>query len=248
MSSPTARRLRRALLLAVLAMLAVPAASQAVTVYAAASLRDAFPVIDSAEKYSFLGSDQLQQQIQRGAPADVFASAAPSQAQALFKAGLCTRPVTFATNIVVLIVPKANPGNIRSVYSLRSGGRRLAVGTSTVPVGQYTRQLLNRLRLSSILQSNTTSLATNVSVITSQVALGSAQAGFVYITDAKSVADRTTTIRLPRWSQPPVRYQMCAVRRAGADTAGANAFIAKVRATAGRIALKRYGFGLPPKS
>jgi molybdate transport system substrate-binding protein len=247
MSSCTLRRLRRALLLAVLATLAVPVAAQAVTVYAAASLRDAFPVIDNAQKYSFLGSDQLQQQIQRGAPADVFAAAAPTQAQALFRAGLCSRPVTFATNIVVLIVPETNSGNVRSVYSLRSGGRRLAVGTATVPIGAYTRQLLNRLRLSSILTSNTTSVSTNVSVITSQVALGSAQAGFVYATDAKSVADRTTSIRLPRWAQPPVRYQMCAVRRAGADTAGANAFIAKVRATGGRRALKRYGFGLPPR-
>ena len=67
-------------LLAVLAVLAVPAGAQALTVYAAASLRDAFPKIDGAPTYSFLGSNQLQAQIERGAPADVFASASPNEA------------------------------------------------------------------------------------------------------------------------------------------------------------------------
>ena len=129
-------------LLAVLAVLAVPAGAQALTVYAAASLRDAFPKIDGAPTYSFLGSNQLQAQIERGAPADVFASASPNEAEALFRAGLCTRPVTFATNVVVLITPKGNPSQVRSVYSLRTGSRRLSVGTAGVPIGAYTRQIL----------------------------------------------------------------------------------------------------------
>jgi molybdate transport system substrate-binding protein len=245
--NPLARRLRRVLLLAGLVTLGAPVAAHAATVYAAASLRDAFPQIDGSQTYSFAGSNQLQQQIERGAPADVFASATPKEAQTLFREGRCTRPVTFATNIVVLLVPNANPGNVRSVYSLRSGGRRLSVGTSGVPIGAYTRQLLRRLRLSSILQSNTVSQETSVTSITSKVALGSADAGFVYVTDALSVKDRTKQIRLPRWSQPPVRYQICAVKRPGANTRAAQAFIAKVRATNGRRALKRFGFGLPPR-
>ena len=234
-------------LLAVLAILAVPAGAQAITVYAAASLRDAFPKIDGAPTYSFLGSNQLQAQIERGAPADVFASAGPTEARALFRKGLCTRPVTFATNVVVLITPKRNPTRIRSVYSLRTGSRRLSVGTAGVPIGAYTRQVLARLRLTSILRSNRVSLDPNVAAITAKVALGSADAGFVYATDARPVADRTAVIALPRWSQPPVRYQMCVVRRAGVDTAAANAFIAKVRSTDGRRILKRYRFGLPPR-
>jgi molybdate transport system substrate-binding protein len=232
---------------AVLAVLAVPAGAQALTVYAAASLRDAFPTIDSTPTYSFLGSNQLQAQIERGAPADVFASASPAEPAALFRAGLCTRPVTFATNVLVLITPKGNPGRVRSVYSLRTGSRRLSVGTAGVPIGAYTRQILARLRLTSILRTNRVSLDPNVTAITSKVALGSADAGFVYATDAKPVADRTETIALPTWSQPPVRYGMCVVRRAGVDTAAANAFIAKVRATNGRRILHSYGFGLPPR-
>ena len=62
------------------------------------------------------------------------------------------------------------------------------------------------------------------------------------------MAARTDVIALPKWSQPPVRYQMCVVRRAGVDTAAANAFITKVRATNGRRVLRTYGFGLPPRS
>jgi molybdate transport system substrate-binding protein len=235
-------------LLATVAVLAVPAGAQALTVYAAASLRDAFPKIDGAATYSFLGSNQLQAQIERGAPADVFASASPNEARALFRAGLCTRPVTFATNVLVLVTPRGNPGHVRSVYSLRTGSRRLSVGTAGVPIGAYTRQVLARLRLTSILRTNRVSLDPNVAAITSKVALGSADAGFVYATDAKSVNDRTDTVSLPRWAQPPVRYGMCVVRRAGVDTAAANAFIAKVRSTDGRRILRSYGFGLPPRS
>ena len=97
--------------------------------------------------------------------------------------------MTFATNVVVLITPKGNPSRVRSVYSLRTGSRRLSVGTAGVPIGAYTRQILARLRLSSILRSNRVSLDPNVAAITSKVALGSADAGFVYVTDAQSVDD-----------------------------------------------------------
>jgi len=235
-------------LLATVAGLAAPAGAQALTVYAAASLRDAFPKIDGAATYSFLGSNQLQAQIERGAPADVFAAASPDEARALFRAGLCTRPLTFATNVVVVITPKGNPSQVRSVYSLRTGSRRLSVGTAAVPIGAYTRQVLARLRLTSILRTNRVGLDPNVGAITSKVGLGSADAGFVYATDAKSVDDRTDTVSLPKWAQPPVRYGMCVVRRAGVDTAAANAFIAKVRSTDGRRILRSYGFGLPPRS
>jgi molybdate transport system substrate-binding protein len=241
------RRPTLAVLLASAAALAAPAAAQALNVYTATSLTNVFPAIDRAPRYSFGGSNTLQLQIERGAPADVFASASPHEAQALFHEGLCTRPVTFAINRLVLLVPNANPGNVTSVYSLRSGGRRLSIGNARVPIGAYTRQLLRRLRLSAILSSNRVSQVPNVGQVSSQVALGSADAGFVYYTDALAVKDRTRMIGLPKWAQPPVRYQICAVKRSGADTRGAQAFIRKVTGRAGRAALKGYGFGLPPR-
>jgi molybdate transport system substrate-binding protein len=242
--------MRRCLLLTLmlLAPVALPAVAHAApTVYAAASLRDAFPAIDGSVTYSFAGSNTLQNQIERGAPADVFASASPAEAQALFREGRCTRPVTFATNILVLLVPKDNPGRLRSVYSLRGGGKRLAIGTAGVPIGNYTRLLLRRLGLSSVLTSNTVSQEKDVASVSAKVALGSADAGFVYHTDALATRGRTREIRVPKWAQPAVRYQLCAVKRDGADTSGAEAFIREVTGSAGRRALADHGFGLPPR-
>ena len=221
------------------------AARPAARVFAAASLRDTFPRIDTAPAYNFAGSNQLQMQIERGAPADVFASASPTKAQALFRAGRCGRPVTFATNVLVLLVPDANRGRVRSVQTLRSGRRRLAIGAAGVPIGAYTRRVLQRMRLSSILETNTVSNEANVAGIVSKVALGSADAGFAYVTDGRIAADRVNSIDLPRGAQPPVRYQICPVKRPGADTAGAQAFIERVTASRGRSLLEQAGFGLP---
>src|SRR4051812_8496128 len=242
-----ARRVRLALLLTAAAVLAAPAAAQAFTVYGAASLAGAFPQIDGAPKYNFAGSNQLQLQIERGAPADLFASAGPAEPQALFREGRCSRPVTFATNVLVLVTPRNNPAGLRSVYGLRSGGRRLAVGTAGVPIGGYTRTLLRRMQLSSILTTNTVSLEPNVNSIVAKVGLGSADAGFAYFSDWKAAAARLHRINLPRWAQPPVRYQMCVVRRPGADTASANRLMTRVLASRGRSILKRFGFGIPPR-
>jgi molybdate transport system substrate-binding protein len=247
MTKTRKRNLRCALALALLLGLVAPVAASALSVYAASSLRDVFTQIDSTPEYSFQGSNALQLQIARGAPADVFAAASSQEPRALFKDGHCKRPVTFATNKLALLVPNGNPGKIRSVYSLRSGGRRLAIGGSSVPVGSYTRSLLKRLGLSKILTSNTVSEEANVAGIVSKIALGSADAGFAYVTDGKIASDRVDVIRLPRYAQPPVRYQICQVVRNGVDAGGARAFIAKVRSTRGRKLLKAAGFGLPPK-
>ena len=147
------RRTILAIIVAAVAALAAPAAASALNVYAATSLANVFPALNKGPSYSFGGSNTLQTQIERGAPADVFASASPNEAQALFREGLCTRPVTFAINRLVLLIPNANPGAITSVYALRSGGRRLSIGNSGVPIGAYTRQLLKRMRLSGVLGS-----------------------------------------------------------------------------------------------
>jgi molybdate transport system substrate-binding protein len=238
-----ARRARPALVLAIVLALAAPAAASALTVFAASSLRDVFTQMDASPTYNFAASNTLQLQIERGANADVFASASPKEPQALFAEGKCSRPVTFATNKLVLLVPKGNPGNIRSVYTLRAGGHNLAVGAAGVPVGDYTRSLLRRLGLSRVLQSNTVSQESSVANVVSKVALGSADAGFAYVTDGKIASDKVQAIRLPRYAQPPVRYQICAVNP-GAD---ATAFINAVRSDKGRGLLKAAGFGLPPK-
>jgi molybdate transport system substrate-binding protein len=229
------------------AALAVPTTAGALNVSAATSLTNVMPEIKRDARYSFGGSNALQLQIERGAPADLFLSAEPGEAQALYREGRCERPVTFATNRLVLIVRKGDPKGVGSVYGLRRGGLNLSIGNASVPIGDYTRDLLRRLRLSSALTTNKVSQQSNVGQVLSQVAFGGADAGFVYATDARTQADRVSALFVPKWAQPPVRYQGCVVKRGGADTAGAQALLDEIRSARGRGLLKRYGFGLPPR-
>src|ERR1044072_3102572 len=119
-----------------------------ITVYAAASLTDVFPKIDAGPRYSFAGSNALAAQIQQGAPADVFASANMTLPNQLFAKGLCSRPVVFTRNTLVVVVPRSNTKNIRSVYDLTKAGVKLVVAGPGVPVGSYTLQILRNMNLS----------------------------------------------------------------------------------------------------
>jgi molybdate transport system substrate-binding protein len=238
---------RRLALFAVLAALVLPAAGSAgtrLTVFAAASLTDVFPRIDGGERYSFAGSDQLALQIRQGAPADVYAAASPKYTELLYRDGFVQKPVVFATNKLIVLVPRSNPAHIRSVYDLRRPGVKVVVGDSTVPIGIYTRQILDALGITADVTKNVVSEETDVKGIVSKVALGEADAGFVYRTDARPVASSTRSIALPAWAQPPIRYEL-AVVRASKHRAAAMAFIRKVLAKRGRMLLARFGFGLP---
>ena len=96
------------------------------TVFAAASLTEVFPKIDPSARYSFAGSNTLALQITQGAPADVFASAAPNFTQDLYAKGLVEKPRFLAFNRLALIVPKGNPAGLRS-------GSMVAPGFGGVP-------------------------------------------------------------------------------------------------------------------
>ncbi len=224
--------------------LAVPAggATRAqITVLAAASLADVLPKIDSRPRYSFAGSDQLAAQIQQGAPADIFAAASPKYPDDLYARGLVEKPVTFATNRLVLIVPSSNPAGIHSVFDLRRGGIKLVVGTPTVPIGSYTRQILRNLGLTGVL-SNVVSQETDVRSILAKVALGEADAGFVYVTDARTVGTKIVQIKLPAWAQPKVRYEL-AIVKGTKNRAAALAFVSRVLGKRGQALLRSAGFG-----
>ena len=128
--------------------LSVPSATGAggnFTVFAAASLTEVFPKIDPSPRYSFAGSDQLALQIRQGAPADVYAAASPKYTQLLYHDGLVRKPIIFATNKLIVIVPKSNPAQISSVYGLRRQGVKVVIGDRGVPIGAYTRQFLDAL-------------------------------------------------------------------------------------------------------
>jgi molybdate transport system substrate-binding protein len=214
------------------------------TVYAAASLTGVFPRIDSGPRYSFAGSDQLAAQIEQGAPADVFASASPKQTELLHHDGLLRRPIVFATNKLIVIVPRSNPGGIRSVYDLRGKGVKVVVGSPSVPVGSYTRQVLDSLGITSGVMKNVVDQEPDVKGIVAKIALGEADAGFVYKTDARPVASKVRAISLPGWAQPPIRYE-AGIVRASAHVAAARSFIRRLTSLRGRRLLVQAGFGLP---
>ena len=212
-------------------------------IFAAASLTAVFPGIDRAPRFQFGGSDQLAFQIQQGAPADVFASASPKYAQQLYARGLCSKPKTFATNTLVLIVPRANPAHIHSVRDLRRHGIKLVVGAPGVPVGDYTRRLLTRLHLRSAL-SNVVSNETDVKLVVAKVALGEADAGFVYWTDVQPARKSVIRIALPAAAQPAVKYELCMPTNRKHPRLAAR-FVREILSRRGRAVLKAAGFGLP---
>lgn len=224
---------------------AEPAGSQ-LTVFAAASLTDVFPRIDSRPSYSFAGSNTLLQQIQQGAPADVFASANTSYPQQLFAEGTCETPVVYASNRIVVIVPKANPAGIRTVSDLTNPGVEIVIAGVGVPDGDYTRTILRRLGIAKEVMANVVSNETDVKGVASKIALGEADAGFVYRTDVVSVATEVSFVRIPASAQPSVRYSMC-VLRSSSNLAAARAFQARVLGPVGRGNLSGALFGLPPK-
>jgi len=225
----------------------VPASLSAatpITVLGAASLTEVFPRIDKAPRYSFAGSDQLALQIRQGAPADIYAAASPKYTQLLYRDGLVLKPVVFATNKLIVLIPRSNPAGVKSVYDLRRSGLKIVIGDKSVPIGSYTRQILDALGITNDVMTNVVSQETDVKGIVSKVALGEADAGFVYRTDARPVSTRTRAISLPAWAQPPIRYEL-AVVKASSHRAAARAFVAKVTAERGRKLLAQAGFGLP---
>lgn len=240
--------MKRALVVALLALVLPASVSGGtpITVLAAASLTDVFPRIAPGPRYSFAGSDQLALQIRQGAPADVYAAASPRYTQLLYRDGFVQKPVVFATNKLIVLVPRSNPAHITTVYDLRREGIKLVIGDRTVPIGSYTRQILDALGITTDVTKNVVSQETDVKGIVTKVALGEVDAGFVYLTDAKPVASRTRSIALPAWAQPPIRYEL-AVVKASANVAAAKAFLKKVTSKRGRQLLSNAGFGLPKK-
>jgi molybdate transport system substrate-binding protein len=239
--------MRRLLAVAALggALVATPAAAAPrATVFAASSLTDVLPRIAPGARYSFAGSDQLALQIQQGAPADVYAAASPKYPELLYRAGLLAKPAVFATNRLVILLPRANPARIGSVYDLRRPGIKIVVGDSSVPIGSYTKQILDTLGITDAVTRNVVSRETDVKGIVAKVALGEADAGFVYATDARPVTTKTKTVPLPGWAQPPIRYEI-AVVKASRNGAAARGLVRRVLSKQGRLLLRRAGFGVP---
>jgi molybdate transport system substrate-binding protein len=218
--------------------------ASAATVFAAASLTKVFPIIDPKARYTFGGSGALETQIEQGAPADVFAAASPKPPAELLAKHLVDKPVEFATNTLVLIVPKGNPAHIHSVGDIAKPGVKLVICDETVPCGDYARNVFTNLGITTPAMKNVVSQTTDVTQTVADVALGQADAGFVYITDAKAATGKVGVVRLPAKAKPETQ-DLIAVVKASHHQSAARAFVANVMSAAGQAKLRAAGFGKP---
>jgi len=241
---------RFALLLAAAAMLAASCGGdddegsgelEGLTVFAAASLTEVFQEIAPEVTFNFAGSDELATQIREGAPADVYAAASPRYPDELAQEALLEEPQIFATNRLVLIVPPDNPAGIESVEDLGADGVKLVIGAEGVPIGDYTRTVLETMGQTAVLD-NVVSNEEDVKGVLAKVVSGDADVGFVYFTDAETAGDDVQAIELP--AQALVEYPI-AIVGATENREAAEAFVALVLGDDGRKALEDAGFGVP---
>lgn len=221
-----------------------------VTVFAASSLTEALGRYGEAfpgakVRSSFAGSDQLAAQIEQGAKADVFASADTAYPAQLHREGLVGAPVVFARNRLVVVAPKG--GSVRSLADLTRPGTKVVVGDPGVPVGAYTREVLGRLPAGerAAILDNVRSEEPEVTAVLAKVASGAADAGFVYVTDARTMAGALRTLPIPRVVQPDVAYAAAVVGESS-DPEAAHRYLQGLLHGEGAVDLREAGF-LPPR-
>jgi molybdate transport system substrate-binding protein len=219
-------------------------------VSAASSMKEAltacaksFP--DATVRLQFAGSDELAAQIRQDVPVDVFAAANTKLPEALAHEGKLEQPVTFATNQLVLAVP-ADGAKVDSLAALEQPGVTLVIGAEGVPVGDYTRGVLERLgpdRSKAVL-ANVRSNEPDVKGIVGKLVQGAADAGFVYASDVKASGGKLVAIELPSELEPTATYG-AGVVKASEQPDAAEAFVDDLLAGGCHDALLAAGFGEP---
>ena len=230
-----------------------------VAVFAASSLTDAFREIgmeferaNPAAKitFNFGASTQLRTQLEQGARADVFASADQAQMDAAKRANVVVgQDRVFARNRLVVITPRDNPRAITAVRDLGSAGVKFVTTQPSVPIGQYTLDLLDKATQDAAygsdfrqrVEANIVSREDNVRQVVAKVQLGEADAGVVYTTDVTpQVRDQLTQIAVPDPLQTIATYPIAVTQ--GANGTGGEAFVTYVLSPPGQEVLRKWGF------
>lgn len=232
------------------------AAPVTLNVFGAASLTAAFGEIKTKFEaanpnvtvtYNFNGSNTLATQITQGAPSDVFASADANNMQKVIS--LVNTPQTFVRNKVVVIVPANNPGNIKTLHDLANKGVKIAVANSSVPVGNYTLEVLSKMGQSSeygsayesAVKANFVTQETSVSGVIQKVQLGEVDAGYVYVSDAFSAGSKVMSITIPDQYNILADYPIATVKDSK-NASTAQAFVQYVLSPDGQAILAKYHF------
>jgi len=221
------------------------------TIYAASSLTEAFQQLDHDARFQFGGSDELAFQIEQGANPDVYASASPKYTARLFSKGLGDRPRTFATNRLVLIVANS-AGRGTSLGGIENPNLKLVLAAPGVPAGDYARSVMAAICAHSrpyglrprCPSAKVVSEEPDVKGVVAKVALGEADLGFVYATDAKAAGTKVRTVAVPAALQPPIDYAI-AVAKDPPHPGAAERFVDLVLSSKGQAALRAAGFGTP---
>jgi molybdate transport system substrate-binding protein len=219
-----------------------------VTVFAAASLTETFTKLGkdfeaanpgAAVRFNFAGSSALATQLDQGAPADVFAAAAPANMKTVTDAGgAAGPPTTFVKNQLVIAVAKGNPRGLRGLADLTGPGIKVALCAEQVPCGAAAKQALGQVKLTPV------TLEQDVKGALAKVKLGEVDAALVYRTDARAAAAAVEGIEFPE-SAGAVNDYPIVVLNGARNPAGAKAFVAYVLSGAGRTVLTGAGFQAP---
>ena len=238
---------------------AFPAEGGELSVFAAASLTDAFEAIeqeleaatpDLSITYNFGGSQALVTQLQEGAQADVFASANATQMDAAITAGLVAgAPLPFAHNRLAIVTPADNPAAIESAADLGNEGILLVLAQPEVPAGRYARESFCLMGTDTAtygagfvgrVAANVVSEEEDVRDVLAKVALGEADAGVVYVSDAVAAGDQVHVVDIPDEVNVIATYPVAIL--AGGDQTLGSAFVAYLLSDEGQAMLERYGF------
>jgi molybdate transport system substrate-binding protein len=199
---------------------------------------------DATVRLSFSGSDELAAQIRQGVKPDVYAAANTALPEELHADDLLSKPANFATNQLVIAAPRGS--SVRETADLRREDMKLVIGSESVPVGAYTREVLDRLPAGEgeLILDNVRSNEPDVKGIVGKLLQGAADAGLVYATDVTAAGDKLEAIPLPPVVRPHVTYAAGVVTGAKQPEL-ARRFVEGLRSGGCADALREAGFGTP---
>ncbi|HZC62581.1 MAG TPA: molybdate ABC transporter substrate-binding protein [Streptosporangiaceae bacterium] len=225
------------------------ASTGTITVFAAASLMGTFTQLGTqfeaahpgdTVKFSFGPSSGLSTQITSGAPADVFASAAPANMNTVVSAGDAANPQDFAKNTMEVATPPNNPGKVDSVTDLAKKSVKVALCQPQVPCGVVAAEVFKNASI----KVKPVTLQPDVKSVLTQVETGNVDAGMVYVTDVMAAGAKVKGVSIPASDNASTLYPIATISDSKHKSI-AQAFVAYVLSPAGQQVLTAAGFQKP---
>jgi molybdate transport system substrate-binding protein len=220
-----------------------------VNVFAAASLTEAFTTLGKQFEhahpgvkvvFNFGASSALAEQINQGAPADVFASASTKNMTQVVAAGGASNPTPFVKNVMEIAVPPNNPAHIAALEDLARTGVKVALCQPQVPCGATAATVFKNANIT----VHPVTLEQNVTATLTKVELGEVDAGVVYVTDVRAAGAKVRGIPIPTAENASTEYPIAPLT-ASKNSALATAFVTFVLSSAGQSVVRADGFQAP---